>query len=405
MELPPLLAALRHNIVGAILIATQVAVTLAVLCNGLFIIQNRLSHSQRPSGLDESNLFAVDNQWVGSPTDLAARVQTDLAVLRTVPGVVDAYSTNAYPLTDAGWAHLLSLNPDELQKSSKVALYFGDDRAVSTLGLKLIAGRNFTPVEITDREGTAPAHPASLIITRTLAERLFPGGNAVGQSVYVEGARQPSTIVGIVQSLQIPWTGTTYARINQNSVLEPFRYVAQETYYLVRTRPGQLAAAMQATPRKLLEVTRARVLKQVQAIADARAQVYRDDRGLAVILATVCAALLSITAFGIVGLTSYWISLRRRQIGIRRALGATRTAILRYFHTENLLISLVGVAAGIVLATAVNLWMMTRFATDRLQWSYLVVGAALMLLIGQLGTLWPALRAAYIPPTLAARSI
>jgi len=397
MELPPLLAALRHNTVGAILIATQVAVTLAVLCNGLFIIQNRLSHSQRPSGLEERNLFAVDNQWVGSPTDLAARVQTDLAVLRALPGVVDAYSTNAYPLTDAGWAHLLSLNPDELQKSSKVALYFGDDRAVSTLGLKLIAGRNFTPVEITDREGTAPAHPASLIITRTLAERLFPGGNAVGQSVYVEGARQ--------QSLQIPWTGTTYARMNQNSVLEPFRYVAEETYYLVRTRPGQLAAAMQATPRKLLEVTRARVLKQVQAITDARAQVYRDDRGLAVILATVCAALLSITAFGIVGLTSYWISLRRRQIGIRRALGATRTAILRYFHAENLLISLAGVAAGIALAIAVNLWMVTRFATDRLQWSYLVVGAALMLLIGQVGTLWPALRAAYIPPTLAARSI
>ena len=70
-----------------------------------------------------------------------------------------------------------------------------------------------------------------------------------------------------------------------------------------------------------------------------RKEIYKDDKGLVVILGVVCAALLAVTAFGIVGLTSYWVAQRRRQIGIRRALGATRNAIIQYFQTENLLIA------------------------------------------------------------------
>ena len=75
---------------------------------------------------------------------------------------------------------------------------------------------------------------------------------------------------------------------------------------------------------------------------------------LAVILGVVCAALVAVTSFGIVGLTSYWVAQRRRQIGIRRALGATRNAIIRYFQTENLMIAGAGAAVGIALAVCLE---------------------------------------------------
>ena len=118
----------------------------------------------------------------------------------------------------------------------------------------------------------------------------------------------------------------------------------------------------------------------------------------------VCVALLAVTAFGIVGLTSYWVAQRRRQIGIRRALGATRNAIMRYFQTENLLIAGAGAAIGVALAVALNLWMVTTFEMQRLHTGYALVGAVAVLLLGQAAVLWPAFRAASIPPALATRA-
>jgi putative ABC transport system permease protein len=121
-------------------------------------------------------------------------------------------------------------------------------------------------------------------------------------------------------------------------------------------------------------------------------------------LTVVCAVLLAVTAFGIVGLTSYWVSQRRRQIGIRRTLGATRIAILQYFQTENLVITVAGVLVGLALAMAGNLWMIESFSTARLPLFYLVGGVLTMLVLGQLAVLWPALRAASVPPAIATRT-
>jgi putative ABC transport system permease protein len=160
---------------------------------------------------------------------------------------------------------------------------------------------------------------------------------------------------------------------------------------------------MKAVEKKLIETDRLRVLEQIQPQTEARREAYRDDRGLAVILAIVCTALLAVTAFGIVGLTSYWVAQRRRQIGIRRALGATRNAIVRYFQTENFLIAAAGAAAGVGLSVALNLWMMSFLAMERLDSLYAVVGAVVVLLLGQAAVLWPALKAASVPPALATR--
>jgi putative ABC transport system permease protein len=174
---------------------------------------------------------------------------------------------------------------------------------------------------------------------------------------------------------------------------------------VVRAKLGQLPAVMQAAQKKLIEINRARVIEKAQSLTEARQEAYRDDRGLAVILGVVCAALLLVTAFGIVGLTSYWVAQRRRQIGIRRALGATRNAIIRYFQTENFLIAAAGAALGVAMAIALNLWMVSSFEMERLHSIYAFAGAAVVLLLGQGAVLWPALRAASIPPALATRGV
>ena len=406
MEIRPILSAMSRNKVGAILIAVQIAITLAILCNALFIIEQRVASSKRPSGADEANVFVIGNQWVGNPPDLSARLQGDLAALRALPGVLDAYASNSFPLNDGGSTTGVSLNPDQETPTALAALYFADEHTLEGLGLKLIAGRNFTSGEIADKAGyTDFIQPPGLIITRVLAEKLFPNGNAVGQSIYDEARRQKSPIIGVIDRMQVPWVQGWGSNFFDNSVLEPFHLVVPRYYYIVRAKPGQLVPLMQAAQKKLFDVSRSRVIRKTETLVSARDEAYKDDRGLVVILTVVCVALLAVTAFGIVGLTSYWVAQRRRHIGIRRALGATRNAVIQYFQTENLLIAGAGAAIGVVLAVALNLWMVTAFEMQRLQTGYALIGAGAVLLLGQAAVLWPALRAASIPPALATRAV
>jgi putative ABC transport system permease protein len=248
--------------------------------------------------------------------------------------------------------------------------------------------------------------PSALIITQALADKLFPGKSALGQSVYFEGPPKAVPIVGIVDRMQVPWTqaGGWGSKFNYNSAILPFRFVYSNVYYIVRVRPGQVMAVMKAAEKALFDLDRARVLGKTATLTEARADAYQDDRGLVVILSVVCAALVAVTAFGIVGLTSYWVSQRRRQIGIRRALGATRSAIVQYFQTENFLIAAAGSLVGAGMALGLNMWMVTTFEMERLNAGYAFVGAILVLLLGQFAVLWPALKAASIPPALATRA-
>ncbi len=407
MEFRPILSAMRRNKVGAVLIAVQMAITLAILCNGLFIIEQRITLSKRPTGADEANVFVIDNQWVGNPPDIAARLQADLAMLRSLPGVVDATASNSFPLSGGGSTDGIKLDPDQKDESALSARYLVDEHGMQALGLKLIAGRNFNADEVKDLHGYTDRTPASAtIITRALAEKLFPGQDALGRSIFSVGQKNTIPIVGIIDRLQVPWVGASGwgSKFNDQSMLVPYHFLSTYTHYIVRTKPGQLAVALQAAQKKLFEVNRGRVLQRTQSLIEARKKAYQDDIGLAVILGVVCTALVAVTAFGIVGLTSYWVAQRRRQIGIRRALGASRNAIIRYFQTENLLIAAAGAAAGVALAVSLNLWMVNAFEMERLHTSYALVGAIIVLLLGQAAVLWPAMKAASIPPALATRA-
>jgi putative ABC transport system permease protein len=405
MEIRPILSAMRRNKVGAVLIATQMAITLAILCNALFIIQQRVALSKRPTGADESNVFVIDNQWVGNPADLKARLQGDLAALRGLPGVVDAVASNSYPMGNGGSSEGVSLTPDQKEPNQQIAMWFGDEHFVQALGLTLSGGRGFNSDEVLDKFGyNDKVIPATAIISKALADKLFAGKSAVGQVVYFPPETSGLTVVGVVDRLQVPWVESWSSKFNDYSVVLPFHFVIPYVHYIVRTQPGQLPAVMKAAQTKLTDLSRGRVLQKTRSLTDARVEAYKDDRGLAVILGFVCAALVLVTAFGIVGLTSYWVAQRRRQIGIRRALGATRNAIVGYFQTENFLIAVAGATLGVVLAVSLNLWMVSTFEMQRLNIGYILMGAVVVLLLGQAAVLWPALKAASVPPALATRA-
>lgn len=391
---------------GAVLIAVQIAVTLAILSNALTLIVDRLSWSSRSTGIDETNTFFASAENVDVAGNVSAELTSDLGVLRAIPGVVDAYSTNSYPLQGGGWSMNVGLTPSQKTPSAVTSYYFGDDHALRTFDLKLIAGRNFSPSEIVDRDANSFPPVSGFIVTRALANKLFPAGDALGKSIYIENAAVPTPIIGIVDRLQGPFVSTSgyFANFAENSVIAPYRVLEGYTTFAVRAAPGQLNQVMKNVEKTLGSMNGGRIIS-VQSMSEVRRTAFRKDRGLAWVLGAVTATLVAVTAFGMFGLTSYWVSQRRRQIGIRRALGATRRAILRQFQRENFVIASSGALAGIALSLALNLWLVAHFEMIRIHGVQVGGAAVAMLLLGQIAVYWPARHAASIPPALAVRGV
>jgi len=404
LEIGPILSSLGRNKFGSMLIAAQIAITVGFLANALSIVEFRLSWSSRPTGIDEANIFSIRSDSVDHHTDTAARVSADLALLRGLPGVIDAFADYSYPMAGGGWGSSVHLQPDQATQTTTTAIYFADEHGLRTLGTRLIAGRNFTADEIRDRAESDSPITSVLIVTKALGLKLFPAGDALGKDIYVDSDEHPERIVGIVERLQAFDTRSSgpWSTIAEHSVLLPYRPVAERSDYLVRVQPGRLDSVMPAAQQALFALDSNRILR-TRSMAQVRESAYRGDHGLVVLLLCVSVALLLVTGFGIVGLTSHWVAQRRRQIGIRRALGATRGDIMRYFQTENLLIAAVGALIGIGFAVALNLWVVREFEMPRMEIDRAVAGGILMLILGQLAVLWPALRAASIPPALATR--
>jgi putative ABC transport system permease protein len=406
----PILAALRYHKAGAILIALQVALTLAVVCNALFVIEHRLQRLSRDTGIAESELMVVNNKWVAPAAELPARQAADVAMLRALPGVADAYATNAFPLHGGSWQSGVRLDPNSVHfVTDEASIYFVDDHALNTLGVKVTEGRNFRPDEIGALPENGTPDTPSIIITRALARRAFPDGHALGKAFYI-GNRDahPSTIVGIVEHVQTPQINSSDDIYWEDSIFVPMHLTGNAAFFVVRAQPGRLPALLHSVPEALKALSARRVIPRphgVMPFTEVRDIAYRSDRGLAWMLGGICLTLLVVTAAGIVGLTSFWVGQRRRQIGIRRALGATRRDILVYFLTENGLISAAGALAGVVLAFVLNAWMMRAFETSRLSLLYVGCGMLILLLLGQLSVLSPARRASRVPPVEATRTI
>ena len=189
-------------------------------------------------------------------------------------------------------------------------------------------------------------------------------------------------------------------------MIVPVRDDAQSGSYVLRADPLDLPRVMQAARAAVARAVPEAVLDQQQSrpLSELRERYFRSDRAMAWLLVAVIAAMLLVTALGIVGLASFWVQQRTKQIGIRRALGATRRQITTYFQTENLLLTGAGIALGMLLAYGGNQVLMHHFEIARLPLPYLPFGALALLLLGQAAVIGPALRAAAVPPIVATRS-
>jgi putative ABC transport system permease protein len=405
MDLLPILSTLRRHKTAASLIVLEIALTSAIVCNALHLIGTRLDVLAQDSGLPESELVVLGVRGTGGPANADDVSALDLQGLRALPGVKSValvnqiiYGTNS---NNSG----VSLAPGRRSERVVAAQYTGGEDVAATMGLRLVEGRDFKPEEfLAGSVVNQQEEPkvGQVIVNRELAARLFPGGSALGQAIYVFGDT-PSTIVGVVQRLTHPYPGKR-ADDQGYAMLFPIRPSYRGGSYLMRVDAAQRTAVLKAAAAVIERNDRTRIVFDSKLLTEMRERYYAQDRAMVWLMGGVIVALMVVTAFGIVGLASFWVQQRTRMIGTRRALGATRGQILRYFQLENFLLSSLGIALGMAGALGLSLLLMQSYELPRLPWPYLPAGALALWALGQLAVLAPARRAAAMPPVAALRA-
>lgn len=403
IDFRPILVALARSRTGALLVALQIAIALALVVNAAYIAMQRVDKIARPTGMDVENIFIVSTAGFTAHFHLLPTIESDLQYLRGIPGVVAATTIDAIPLYQNHGIGLAA-RPGANVVPVIAGAFDIDERGLQALGVKLIAGRNFRPDEIEPPGSNTAGPPAQIIITRHLAKALLHTESAVGRVVYM-GGRTPVRIIGVVDhmfssSLNSDWLNDV--------TLEPRRPLvtsSESYYYLVRTQPGQRDRIMRIAEGHLSNSNADRVIDWVQPLVHFERVSYAFDTLVAGFLSFLTCILICLAALGIFGLATFNVTSRFKQIGTRRAIGARRSDIVRYFLVENALITAAGVVLGCILALGAGYWLSIENQLPRLDLYYLTGGVFLLFVVGQLAALHPARRAAAVPPSVATRTV
>jgi putative ABC transport system permease protein len=341
-----------------LLVVLQVALACAIACNALFLLQQRLVPILTPDGVGQPDRLVV--AWNiaprGTPWSPATLRQTAEA-LRGIPGVVSVSLAGSWPMQTEAKMNGTVLADGKPTKAD-AAVYIGDHLR-DTLDLKLVDGRDFSPVEDgVILKGAGINEDGPTIITQALADRLFPDGHALGQVIRIGDQADAGrrTVVGVVAHLMRNELGQDNRENVDYSMLFPGTPSNWPVpIFGVRVRSAaEVGAALKAIKATVQRELGPGMIQGIdpayETYGDMRQRMLAPSRAAVWLLSGVSVVVLLVALVGIMGMTSYWVQQRTRQIGIRRALGARRRHVLRELQLENLLVVGAGILLGMVLA-------------------------------------------------------
>ena len=398
MEFGPIARVISRNKVRFGLIVLQIAITLAVVTNAINMILAERAKMLRPSGFDDHNLMWVYSRpfatAFGERAYRMSSAEADLRELRTIPGIRKVTNTFFIPWQGGGSSGSVKVaggdgSPHQIQE------YGTTPGLMETLGTRIVAGRDLRENDIDD---DPKSKTATVIISRGAERLMFGSGSAVGRQLLDSGTAY--SIVGVFDPFYNPYGFP----IDEYAMF----YASHSSYggasFLVRTEPGAMKSVAQEIPKRLVALNDGRNI-DIKSIDEMKTQYFIESRIVIGGMTAVIVLLLLVTGLGIVGVTSFAVTERTRQIGTRRALGATRPAIVRYFLVENWMITSFGAILGLILAYALNYLLVTSTQAVKLDWRLLVIGIALLWIQTIAATMAPALRAASVPPVIATRAV
>jgi putative ABC transport system permease protein len=385
------------------LVISEVALSLVLLIGAGLMIRSFWKLQNVNPGFDTSNALTMSVVLTPSrysePHQMLAFFDRALEQIRAVPGVVSVGTTTTIPLAGGGSTQPFTV---EGRPAGTIAEQpMAQTRYISpdyfrAIGIPLRQGRFFSDY---DRDKSVPV----VIISEAMARRFWPGENPIGKRLTPsfhseQGAREIVGIVGDVKSsgLEVDSAAMMYLPFRQSP--RPF------LSFVVRTASNP-ESLIQPVSRAIYSIDKDQALTDVQTLDQVLVASLSGRRFNMTLLLTFAGVALLLAAVGVYGVMNYTVTLRRRELGIRMALGAKATDVLRLVLRQGLTLTLIGVGAGLISAYALTRLMATLLygvtATDYLTF---ITVPAVLIAVGLLASYVPARRATKVNPTIALRT-
>ncbi|MEJ6472811.1 ABC transporter permease [Pseudoalteromonas piscicida] len=399
-DLLPILKTFKKNKVSPLLLILQIALTFTILVNAIFMMVTKEQELVQPTGLAENQLFSFSTNLEGTNEEKRAALDADLADIKALASVESVSTITSMPLTNWGRSLAVGMTSEKDERVTHAGYYGSDNTIVKTLGLRVVAGRNIQHNDVVHKYYDGHTESASVLISQDLAQKIRPSDwrSVVGETIYVEFV--PQKVVGIVEMMKSPWR---FWYAYDMAVISSVREHYEQSMIVVKAKLGQREIAMQEV-HQLLVKKPGRQIDGFKSFEQIKTENLQADYAVSQTLKGVIAALACVTILGIFGQARYTVLKRNKQIGTRRALGATRGDILRYFMIENAVVSLLGVLLGMIIAIIANIYLVNYFGLTSVPGDYLIAGAVVMMIAGQLAVGYPAMIAARVSPAIATRT-
>jgi len=385
------------------LVISEVALSLVLLIGAGLMIRSFWKLQKVDPGFDTSNALTMSVALTpirySEPHQQLAFLDRAIEQISAVPGVVSVGATTTVPLAGGGSTQPFSIEgrPTGTVAEQPMAQtrYITPDY-FRAIGIPLRQGRFFSDG---DRDKSVPV----VIISEAMARRFWPGENPIGKrltpSFHVEqGAREIVGIVGDVKAsgLDVDSAAMMYLPYKQSP--RPFMS------FVVRTASNP-ESLVQPVSKAIYSIDKEQALTDVQTMDQVLTSSLSGRRFNMTLLMTFAGVALVLAAVGVYGVMNYTVTLRKRELGIRMALGAGRMDVLRLVLGQGLKLTLIGVAAGLISAYALTRLMASLLygvtATDYITFISI---SAVLIAVGVVASYVPARRATKVHPTIALRT-
>lgn len=384
------------------LAALQIALSLVLMAGaGLFAVSlNRLYETD--AGFHAENVVLVNIDPRASGYNNVSGEERNALHLRLLDELPQQPEIQTVSLSHVGimqdsWQVGWSLRrPGEIVSSSREDRVFFNDEVspgfFETAGIALLAGRDFTTRDL-------PETPSVLILNRTAAEKLFPNGNAVGESVQIYDSDKLHQVVGVVENAK---------RNNLQDEDGPFLYfpLLQSSslgwFLIARTAPSETAAA--AVQQGLAKIDPNMLISRVTTLERSVEDTLTQQRLLAGLTTCFGGLALFLAAIGLYGLLSFLVRRRTAEIGLRMALGARESQVVGMVAGQASAVVSLGLAAGLVATLLLSPIISSFLYNLEPHDPWTIAGAiAVLAAVAAVSAFLPARRAARLSPSLALR--
>ncbi|HSR69191.1 MAG TPA: ABC transporter permease [Acidobacteriota bacterium] len=386
----------RRLTLPRLLVMAQVMLSVVLLVGAGLFVRSLQEVQKFRTGIESDNLIfmTLDLSLLGyTPEQGRAFYQRLRQDLKALPGVESVSSSMIVPLSGANASRSLYLpegRPDGSEDPYIISSNLVGPDFFKTLGTRIVAGRGFTEQDTQDA-------PLVMVVNETLAGQLWPDQNPIGKRLFLSMRmeRQPVEVVGVAEDGR-------YRTVGESPMPFFFRPLAQSyeprRTFWVRTQgePTSLAEALRSTVRSLEPNL---PLAGMQTIEQHRGFFLLLPRLGAILLSAFALLALVLALIGVYGVISYAVSRRHREIGLRMALGAERSQVLRLVLRQGLTLALTGLVLGMFAAMLVSrLFAGALYGVEPLDPMTFALTPLLLLAAAALACFLPAARASRIDP-------